>query len=59
MKTEIIDGKFENGNDYRIIKEENGNIRLIVDDADRQKIKTKNENFERMIRVESFSYPVD
>ncbi len=57
--SEVINGKFENGKDYRIIKDKNGHIRLIVEDDDRQKIKTKTTEHERIIYVESFGYPND
>lgn len=59
MKNEVISGKFQNGKEFRIIKEESGHVRLILEDTDRQKIKTKNKNFERIIKVESFNYPND
>jgi bifunctional N-acetylglucosamine-1-phosphate-uridyltransferase/glucosamine-1-phosphate-acetyltransferase GlmU-like protein len=54
---EIVSGKFENGNEYRIIKDEKGHVRLILEDEDRQKIETKTTEHERIIYVESFSYP--
>ena len=57
LETDIINGHFKSGEEFRIIKDSTGHVRLIMESSERQHIKTKHKDNRRYIDVESFNYP--